>query len=276
MEREFRQVQTATRVFTSGQGAIEHLVLCGPKYPLPDLVLLDRTIPDGPGGEEVVRAARAMAHLVRLPMLIICGSDEPEHIAGSQAAGADGCLLKPPEEASYPQLVRQVLAWWQAHREQELLRSCCAELPPGGSLVPSVPLSSGAMTIQVPAASPGFAVQPQSPLTHIHQLLHSFLGYVAGGNVPEVMGLFADRKLVEISRACREEGIDEQDALSDTKDSVLVRKRDRVIRRLMTLEWSDTELLRKFQVGRRTIQEQRRVWREEVRKSCGVVARTLS
>ena len=275
IERAFRLVQPGTAVFpiSDGQRAIEHLVLCGTDRPVPELVLLDRVMPGGPDGCEVVRAIRQMQPLLHLPVLMISGSDDPEHVDQAREAGASGYIVKAGVRADYPELARQVLAWWEVNRQENLLRDCCAHSSYAPSTSANARLTSGAaMMIEVP--TPGSA--PQNPLGQIHQLLQTVFSYVASGGGLETAGLLADRKVMELTRACREEGIEEWDATGRSRDPVLVLKRGRVIRRLMTLEWSNTELLRRFKVGERTMEDQRRVWREETRNLCGVVARRLT
>ena len=278
MERQFRLAKTGTAVFTlsDGQRAIEHLALCGTRHPTPELVLLDRTMPGGPDGYAVLRAVRALAHLTALPIVMVSGSNDPEHVSQAHDAGADGYLVKPPEQDAYPRLVSEVLHWWQVRQEQLSLRDGCAPVPIEQSIQPAGQvLSRPAMMLQVPAPSAVVPTPSQSPLGQIHQLLQTVFGYVASGSTLETNGLCIDRKLMELTRACREEGIEEMDATGPTLDPVLIRKRGRVIRRLMTLEWSDTELLRRFHKGKRTIVEQRRLWREEMRNGCALVARRL-
>jgi CheY-like chemotaxis protein len=59
----------------------------------PALVLLDRNMPGGMGGDDVVRAIRAQSRLADVPVLILSG--EPMHADELRAMGADGSIQKP-------------------------------------------------------------------------------------------------------------------------------------------------------------------------------------
>ncbi len=268
-EQAFRVAQPGTAFFphTSAQRAIEYLALCGQRYPMPDLVLVNRALPDGEDGYLVLRALAALAKLSTLPVLVMGPDEEPASVQAAVAAGAAGYLMTPPDVPSLVGFVRDVLAWWQ-RRQGALLLDTCRTTPAHESslAVPDALPSLAAMTPALAVPAPA-AASPDHPLTQFHGLLQAFYGYVAGGNAASTIGLFADRKLVELTRVCREEGIEEADALDDSRDPVLMIKRGRVIRRLMSLEWSDTELLRKFRRARSTIKEQRRLWRIEQAQS---------
>lgn len=264
--RALKAAQPGTAVFVhaTARQAVEYLALCGDRYPVPDLVLLNRVLPDGVDGYAVLRAMQTLQRLARLPVLLMGSDDEPGSTEAALAAGAAGYLVKPPEKASYPVLVRDVLAWWQARQGALLLDTCRTALAPESSPAGELALQSPLAMIPALAVSVPSAPQtPDSPLAQICGLLQSLHGYVAGGNGLSTIGLFADRKLVEFTRVCREEGIEEADAQDDSRDPVLVIKRGRVIRRLMTLEWADKELERKFRRGRSAIKEQRKLWRLE-------------
>ncbi len=272
MEREFRRAGgMAVWTLSDGQRAIEHLALCGTRHPMPDLVLLDRTMPGGPDGNAVLRAVRALAHLQALPILVVSGSNETEHVAAASDAGASGYIVKPAEQDAYARLVQQVLAWWGSREDEKMLRTFCAALTPDRSLADLASVeSSSAMTLTTPALP---VAQPEAPLAQMVRHLGDFFSYVTGGNVANTSGLFIDRKLMEITIACREEGIEEKHALGKSQDPVLVEKRGKVILRLMRLQWSNTELLERFGVRDRTIEKLRKQFREgEAQRSCGVVA----
>ncbi len=237
---------------------------------MPDLVLLDRTMPGGPDGYAVLRSVRALAHLQGLPIVMVSGSGENEHVREATEAGANGYIIKPSEQDAYPFLVRQVLAWWEAREDEKMLRTFCATLSPGSSSEGLARVgSSPVMTLPASSAPVG---TPENPLAQIARHLGDFLGYVTGGNLPNTSGLLVERKLMEITIACREVGISERHARGKSQDPGIVEKRGKVIKRLMAMEWANTELLEYFEVRRRTMFKLRGEYGKELQRSCTVAA----
>ena len=278
-QRAFKaaQPQTGFVWHQTAAAATEYLALCGHRYALPDLVMVNRRLPDGGDGYTVLAAVRALAQLAALPVLLL-GSDvvpdTPEMTLATEeavAAGAAGYLCKPADASGYPTLVRDVLAWWAAREDEKMLRTFCATMTAGSSSAQPARVESSPL-MSIPA-SPAFVGTPENPLAQLARHLGDFVGYLTGGNVPNTSGLLVDRKLMEITIACREVGIDERHARGRSQDPVIVGKRGRVIRRLMAMEWSNTELLERFEVRKRTIVDLRREYREELQRSCAVVAR---
>ena len=60
----------------------------------PDLILLDRHLPDG-DGLELLRDVRVSARLSSVPVLIVSASVLPGEVDAAMGAGADGFLAKP-------------------------------------------------------------------------------------------------------------------------------------------------------------------------------------
>lgn len=116
----------------TGAQAIEHLSRAGQGVPMPDIVLLDRQMPGMDGYQTLVRL-RAMPALEGVAVIMISGSDDPEHIAAARQAGADLYIPKPPDLDGYEALARQIGEWTPAQgwRAKGIVRVACE--PVGGS-----------------------------------------------------------------------------------------------------------------------------------------------
>ncbi|NIM93146.1 MAG: response regulator [Anaerolineales bacterium] len=60
----------------------------------PDLILTDIMMP-GTDGLTLIRQLRANPRWSSMPMIVVSAKSQPEDIAASEEAGADGCLIKP-------------------------------------------------------------------------------------------------------------------------------------------------------------------------------------
>jgi DNA-binding response OmpR family regulator len=60
----------------------------------PDVLLLDRELPDL-SGDELCRRVRCRPELARLPIVMVSGGGTPQDVAASLRAGADDFLRKP-------------------------------------------------------------------------------------------------------------------------------------------------------------------------------------
>lgn len=118
----------------SGAQAVEHLSRAGQGVPMPDVVLLDRQMPGMDGFETLLRL-RAMPALERVAVIMISGSDDPEHIAAARQAGADFYISKPPDLDGYEALARRIGDWTPAQgwRAKEIVRVPCEPVGSSGS-----------------------------------------------------------------------------------------------------------------------------------------------
>ncbi len=118
----------------SGAEAVAHLSRAGQGVPMPDIVLLDRQMPGMDGFETLVRL-RAMPALEGVAVIMISGSDDPEHIAAARQAGADFYIPKPPDLDGYEALARRVGDWSPAQgwRAKEIVRVSCGPVGSSGS-----------------------------------------------------------------------------------------------------------------------------------------------
>ena len=222
LEHALRQVQRDLPVWTLPDG--EQVAECLTTRPnLPDLVVLDRSMP-GMDGFEVLRQIRGELNMGSLPVLMLSGSDDHDHIAHARRVGADGYLIKPAEEAGWRPLASRLHSWtatesWRA-ASTEIVRVSCV---PGAVGVPSVDRSLGSMT-----------TAPRS----------------------------ADQKLVEFTAACDFAGITVARCLNLRQtDKVLDAKRRLVVRWLLSmpkpLPWGELEVRDMVDFSSRYIQERR-------------------
>ena len=242
VERAFRLVQPGTAVFplSDGQRAIEHFVLCGTERPIPDLVLLDRFMPGGPDGYEVLRAIRQLEPLLKLPVLMISGSDDPEHVDEARKAGATGYITKPSVQADYPQLARQVLEWWEAKESWAQLGPSvgqrCLELP--GGAVGSRPT----MALQTQVAQ---FFNPTGGDQSIFQRFLGFLDYCKQAAVEA-----QDPFLLSFSQACRRHRLTPTQAMQSGGSHRLLANRRAVQVDLIAEGWPDETLAEMFHLSR--------------------------
>ena len=250
--------------FNSGAQAVAHLGDCGGRWTMPEVLILTMRavggMADSVDGFEVLRAVRGLPRCLNLAVLIASRNNEEEDVFRAADLGA-GFIVKPAEQTAYDDYAAQIERYRQLAVEQLLVRRFCGaggelDLPTLGALAQS----GATMTTAAASLSP-------LPGQSIRTILAGALAYFGGSQDASGEGLFVDRKLAELTRACREEGIDEIDVLTPSKDSVIVQKRRRVIYRLMDAEWSNREIMRRVPVKDRYLDEARAEWnRRQQRK----------
>ena len=260
VERAFRLAKSGTAVFPMGDGqsAIEHLVLCGSQRPVPDLVLLDRVMPGGPDGYDVLRAIRSLKALSALPVLMISGSDDEEHVAQARDAGADGYLVKPCSKDDYPQLARGVLDWWA--RQESWRRSGGAATGQELATVERTLQSSQKTTMSASVISDAHPVQIPGDANAFRALYDHMRG---------IIQQTFDPVMVAIHEACRRHRIPPGHAMGRGQDHVTLANRQAVIFDLFDLGYSDRVIHENFAISERQIERLRAAWRA---KRGGVVA----
>ena len=114
------QINNPLQVAVHGQEAIDYLAGNGnygdrTKFPLPALVLLDLKLPFV-DGFEVLAWLRTQPCLVTLPVVILTSSSEERDRRRAAELGANGYLVKPPDEA----MMREVMQLLAVSRTQQL------------------------------------------------------------------------------------------------------------------------------------------------------------
>ena len=241
VERAFRLAKSGTAVFPipDGQSAIEHLVLCGSQRPVPDLVLLDRVMPGGPDGYDVLRAIRSLKALSALPVLMISGSDDEQHIDEARKAGASGYIVKPSVKDDYPQLARQVLEWWRTRESwpevgPKLAGSCLA-LP--DARIGSSPAM--ALTSEVSSLFP--------PHAEDRSLMAKIVGFVDW--VKETATASQDPFQAALNAACRRHLLRPAQAQRPGGSQRLLENRRLVIVDLLVDGWPDETILEELPIN---------------------------
>lgn len=255
VERAFGQVRRGVFVHSvaSGQLALEHLLRCGERIPLPDLVLLDRHMPGGMDGFETLRAVRLVERLVAVHVLIVAGSDDPAHLDEARASGADGYIVKPSERDQWIGLAREILAW----TPQDSWRS-------SGGMVSGMALATTERRVSSVTMNPANAATVDvSALPEENSLLR------AVHFIRDMVVKTLDPVDFAISEACRKHHIPVAHARGRSQDQVTVANRHAVILDLMDQGWSDRVVGENFLVSARGVERLRAEWR---RKRGGVLA----
>jgi len=79
--------------------------------PLPDLVLLDLSLP-GRDGHELLRTIRTDPRLSLLPVVIVSTSGAEEEVRRAYAAGANAFVVKPMEVAAFVAAIHLLQDFW--------------------------------------------------------------------------------------------------------------------------------------------------------------------
>lgn len=238
IERAFARLHTGISLFQlySGEHALAYLSECPQRRPLPTLVLLDRDMPGGIDGFATLRAARALVTVEALPILMISGSDDPAHVDQARADGADGYAIKPVDQALYVDLARQVDAWTPVQSWRLT--------------------TSGKEIVRASCAVEAVAVRR-----------------VDSASVSMEPTFRASREARHLTQAAETAELPLALALNlRLNDHRLADKRQRFVRALMELGWTNPEVVLYLPVSKRYLEERRG---EVARLACGDRARLL-
>ena len=102
----------------SGQEALDYLFhkdkyVDVAKYPRPDLILLDLSIPS-PDGFEVLSKLKAEKSTRAIPVVVLSGSREFDQIQKSYELGAASYIHKTLDYDSFLKLIEYVLTYWKS------------------------------------------------------------------------------------------------------------------------------------------------------------------
>lgn len=109
-------VENEIKVVTSGDDALDYFYGLGKysdrsEYPLPNLVLLDLSLP-GINGHEVLEEVKATPYLRRIPVIVLTSSQEHFDLEKCYDVGVNSYLVKPVSFAVFCNVVRDVSKYW--------------------------------------------------------------------------------------------------------------------------------------------------------------------
>ena len=104
------------RVAENGRQALEMLRAAESTGWLPELVVVDLTMPEM-DGLEFLQICRTDSLLCNLPILILTSSDRPQDMLDSYSRRADGFLRKPDGITGMEELFRQLRKVWKETRK---------------------------------------------------------------------------------------------------------------------------------------------------------------
>ena len=81
------------------------------QFPLPNLVLLDHSLP-GTSGWETLRWMKGQPQFKELPVVVFSGSEHPEHEQKARALGANAYHVKPSDFAQFCAVIRRIGEFW--------------------------------------------------------------------------------------------------------------------------------------------------------------------
>lgn len=82
--------------------------------PMPDLILLDLSLPDM-NGIEVLRAIKSAKKLWHIPVIVLSASQNEKDITACHNLLANGYVIKPGDFGQYQDFARAVTQFWFAH-----------------------------------------------------------------------------------------------------------------------------------------------------------------
>jgi CheY-like chemotaxis protein len=118
MKRAFQKTGFNSRIqwVSDGQQAAAYLQGEGKfgqrsQFPLPNLVLLDHSLP-GTSGWETLKWIRGQTQFAELPVVVFSGSECPEHEQRARALGANAYHVKPSDFAQFCAVIRRIGKFW--------------------------------------------------------------------------------------------------------------------------------------------------------------------
>ena len=110
------------QVARTGDEAVEYLSGVGrfadrQACPLPDMVLLDLTLPGSRNGHQVLEWIRGQPGLGKLPVMMLTGSLEPADVQKAYQKGVTSYLVKPGNIDGAEKILRQIAADWLGTKE---------------------------------------------------------------------------------------------------------------------------------------------------------------
>jgi len=114
----FREARLGNSVHVAhnGREALDYLTGEGKyadrkEYPLPNIILLDLKMP-GIDGFEVMRRAKVMPGIKRIPIIVLTSSKEEGDRAVSYDCGANSYLVKPVSFDGFLSVIRHIQDYW--------------------------------------------------------------------------------------------------------------------------------------------------------------------
>ena len=119
VKRAFKRalLQTPLQVVTDGEEALRYLSGAGKysdrdAYPLPQLLVMDITMPLKTGFEVLEWVKKQPHALRRIPVVIVSGSDRPSDINRAYELGANAYMVKPVDYLAVERLFESITRYW--------------------------------------------------------------------------------------------------------------------------------------------------------------------
>jgi CheY-like chemotaxis protein len=104
-------------VVNNGDKAMEYLALKGQEGALPDLILLDLTLP-GRSGWNVLTAVKGDPLLAHIPVVVVSGSHDPRDVLQARELESAFYLVKPMDMIEFDNLTKVVEKILDERREE--------------------------------------------------------------------------------------------------------------------------------------------------------------
>ena len=126
VKRALAELKAANPLRVAPNGEEAMMMLTDPLLAIPGLIILDLNMPRM-NGIEFLRTAKSNERLRRIPTVILTTSRTEDDRRHSYDLGAAGYLIKPVEYATFLELMRCILQYWNKNERPPLAALPAAE-----------------------------------------------------------------------------------------------------------------------------------------------------